>query len=495
VRRCLQQSGLRARLDEATSPAEALARVGDITYDCVLLDYYIPGVEGHSLLEAIRTAAPAVPLVIFTGRGDEDVAVELMKTGVADYLPKASMTPERLGASLRHALELARTAEARRRAEDDLRAQEARFRTLANTIPQLAWMMDMHGHRFWFNQRWFDYTGTTLEQVRGQGWRQMHHPDHVARVVAGIQRSLETGQPWEDTHPLRGADGTYRWFLSRAVPMRHEDGALVGWLGTNTDITERLEAERTVREREERLRGLLALEREARAQAERATRARDDVLAIVAHDLRNPIQTVLTAASLLARPLAEQDRQRHVEVVQRSVKAMDRLIGDLLDVARIESGTLSVNPAPVDIRALLDQALEPFAGPARARRIKLDVESAADLHPLIADHDRLVQVLSNLLGNALKFTPDGGRVSVRAGRAENGGVEIAVEDSGRGIPADELPRVFDRFWQGDRASRRGAGLGLAICKGIVEAHGGRIRAESTPGQGTTVHISLPGGRG
>ena len=608
VHRCLQQSGIRATVDEAASAAEVLERVGHTVYDCVLLDYYIPGAQGHFLLEAIRAAAPAVPLVIFTGRGDEEVAVEVMKAGAADYLPKASLTPERLAACLRHAIELARAAAARRRAEDELRAQEARFRTLANTIPQLAWMMDAEGSRHWYNQRWLDYTGTTLEAMQGSGWRQLHHPDHVQRVVDGIRRSLDTGEPWEDTFPLRSADGQYRWFLSRALPMQRDDGTIVGWFGTNTDITERLEAERVVRESEERLRRaleietvgvifftmdgvitgandaflrmggyshgdvaagrvrwdeltppewrpqsgqaveefgstgrpapyekeclrkdgsrwwalfaatrisategvqfvlditeqkkaevererLLALERRARAEAERATRARDEVLAIVAHDLRSPIHTVLGAAAMLARPLAEELRQRHVEIVQRSVKAMDRLIADLLDVARIEAGTLSIRPAPLDVRALVDETLEPFALPALARQIKLGFESAADIPSVTADRDRLGQVLSNLIGNALKFTPDGGRVSVRA-RSLEGPVQISVEDSGQGIAAEELPHVFDRFWQGDRASRSGAGLGLAICKGIVEAHGGRIWAESTLGRGTTFHITVPGG--
>jgi PAS domain S-box-containing protein len=493
VRRCLQQSGVRATLDEAASAAEGLERIGRAVYDCVLLDYYIPGVEGHDLLEAIRAAAPGVPLVIFTGRGDEEIAVELMRAGAADYLPKASLTPERLAASLRHSIELAQAAAARRRAEDELRVEEARFRTLANTIPQLAWMMDPQGAWSWFNQRWLDYTGTALKAVQGEGWQGVCHPDHVQRVVEGIRRSLGTGEPWEDTYPLRGADGRYRWFLSRALPVRDDAGAVVGWFGTSTDITERLEAERAVRESEERLRRLLALEREARAEAERASRARDDVLAVVAHDLRNPIQTVLNAVAVLARPLREEDRQRHIEIVQRSVSAMDRLIGDLLDVARIEAGTLSIRRAALDLRAVVDEALEPFAATALARRIKLGFESEPDLPPVTADHDRLVQVLSNVIANALKFTPDGGLVSVRARRAD-GAVQISVEDSGPGLPAADLPRVFDRFWQGDRAARRGAGLGLAICKGIVEAHGGRIWAESPPGQGATFHVSLPDGQ-
>jgi PAS domain S-box-containing protein len=178
-------------------------------------------------------------VVIFTGRGDEDIAVELMKAGASDYLPKASLTPERLAAAIRHALELARTAAARRRAEDELREQEVRFRTLANAIPQLAWMSGASGGRDWYNQRWYDYTGTTLEEVQGWGWQKVHHSDHVQRVTASIQRSLTSGEPWEESCLLRGKDGQYRWFLSRALPIRDEQGRIACWFGTNTDINER----------------------------------------------------------------------------------------------------------------------------------------------------------------------------------------------------------------------------------------------------------------
>ncbi|MCP5433220.1 MAG: PAS domain S-box protein [Alphaproteobacteria bacterium] len=131
-----------------------------------------------------------------------------------------------------------------------LRESEERFRTLADNISQLAWMADREGYVFWYNRRWYEFTGTTLDEVRGWGWRKVHHPDHVERVVARIQRSWDTGEIWEDTFPLRGADGAYRWFLSRALPIRDDSGAIVRWFGSNTDITE-------LKEREERIELLL----------------------------------------------------------------------------------------------------------------------------------------------------------------------------------------------------------------------------------------------
>ena len=163
VRRCLQQCGIPVIAEDVTSAEETLQRIASNGYDCVLLDYYIPGVRGLALFQKIREVAANMPVVIFTGRGDEDIAVELMKAGAADYLPKASLTAERLASSLRHIIELSGAAQARRRAEDELRAQEARFRTLVNAIPQLAWMAAADGAIYWYNQRWYDYTGTTFD--------------------------------------------------------------------------------------------------------------------------------------------------------------------------------------------------------------------------------------------------------------------------------------------------------------------------------------------
>jgi PAS domain S-box-containing protein len=394
-------------------------------------------------------------------------------------------------------MELSRAAEARRRAEEALRAQEARFRTLANAIPQLAWTADPSGSRNWFNDRWYDYTGTSLEEVAGFGWRKLHHPDHAGRVIHGMERCFARGEPWEDTHPLRGREGTYRWFLSRALPIRGEDGGIKSWLGTNTDITEWKFAE-AERER------ALALEQQARTEAERASRARDEVIAIVAHDLRNPMNTILTSAVLIAETLDElaesgtaaakarliTDLKGYNDGIKTSVKSMDRLISDVLDVSRIEAGSFGIRQARVELRPLVDETLKLFEPQAHAQEICLGSVIAADLRPLSADRERLIQVLSNLLGNALKFTRAGGRISVHAVNAGTF-AQISVEDTGSGIPSADLPHIFDRYWRPDRASRSGAGLGLAICKGIIDAHGGRIWVESALGRGTTIHFTVP----
>jgi PAS domain S-box-containing protein len=505
------------------------------------------------------------------------------------------------------------------------RTREDQFRALAESIPQLAWMADATGSIYWYNQRWYDYTGTTLEEMRGWGWTAVHHPDHVDGVARRIQHSWDTGEPWEDTFPLRGRDGRYRWFLSRAQPIRDADGKIARWFGTNTDITERLEAEQAVRASEAKLRRiadsgivgvfywtlagaitdanaefrrmlglseealragtvswraltppewaavdavkvgelnaqgvtvnwekefvaadggrvpvllgaafldgsadrgiavclditerrraeaererLLEREREARAAAERASRIRDDVMAVVAHDLRNPVHTIILSAGMLRElPLDEAQRERRLAVIQRTAKTMETLIRDLLDATRIESGTFAVRQGRVHVPALLDETLELFEAPARERLITLRCEADDDLPPALGDRERLEQVLSNLIGNALKFTQAGGQVTMRARTIDRGAagspadasgmpadraIEVCVADTGGGIPPEQLEHVFDRYWQADRQGRAGAGLGLSIVKGIVEAHEGGIRVESVVGEGTTFSFTIP----
>lgn len=235
---------------------------------------------------------------------------------------------------------------------------------------------------------------------------------------------------------------------------------------------------------------LLEAERQARAQAEAAVRQRDEVLAIVAHDLRNPLNRISLSASRLQESSGAGADPRSWQLMQRGVKDMDRLIEDLLDVSRMEAGALQVNRTELPLAPLLAELEEQFAELARSKGVELACRTDPPSLHVLADRRRLTQALSNLVDNALRLTPSCGKVMVAAQPAP-GYVEFAVRDTGPGIPADQLPHLFDRFWQGARARRGGAGLGLAIVKGIVEAHGGRIFAESTPGEGATFRFWIP----
>ena len=227
-------------------------------------------------------------------------------------------------------------------------------------------------------------------------------------------------------------------------------------------------------------------------EAQQATRARDDVLAVVAHDLRNPLNTVTMAVSLMLEttPPERVQERRQAEIVRRAADRMNRMIQDLLDVKRMESGRLTIDPRPEDPGVLINDTVDMLRPLATGSTIRMETNIEDDLPNVLADAARIQQVLSNLVGNAVKFTPRAGRISVCAELME-GEVRFAVIDTGPGIPAEQLPHIFGRFWQAKTSDRRGIGLGLAIAKGIVEAHNGRIWVESSVGLGSTFYFTLP----
>lgn len=362
-----------------------------------------------------------------------------------------------------------------------LEESERRFRALADNIAQLAWMGDAEGTLFWYNQRWFDFTGATLEEMYGWGWKRVHHPDHIDRVVEKWQRHLREGLEWEDTFPLLGADGKYRWFLSRAVPIRDEQGRVTRWFGTNTDITEQRESA-----------DALSL---AKDEAERANRAKDDFLAVLSHELRTPLTPVLlAAASLLEMEELPEDVRADLLMVQRNVELEARLIDDLIDLTRIARGKIALHMQPCEVHALLRYALETVQNEAASKGITVELALLAVNSSFHGDPVRIQQVFSNLLRNAVKFTPGGGQITVRSANDDKGLI-IEVIDNGVGIESEALERIFLPFEQAGYANDHrfgGLGLGLSISRAVVDLHGGLLRAESAgPARGATFRVHLP----
>jgi signal transduction histidine kinase len=230
---------------------------------------------------------------------------------------------------------------------------------------------------------------------------------------------------------------------------------------------------------------------EARDIAQDASRAREEMLAVVAHDLRNPLNLVMMTTQLITdtKPPAER-RDQLLAVMQRSARRMNRLIEDLLEVVRQESGQMALDVVEVSVSSMFAQTLEMFQAPAAEKGVSLHVEDIPPELTVRADSERILQVLSNLLGNALKFVPRGGNVIVKA-QATGTEVTFAVADTGPGMAKEDMDRLFEKFWQRRRSDKRGVGLGLAIARGIVEAHGGRIWCESHLGVGSTFYFTLP----
>jgi signal transduction histidine kinase len=221
--------------------------------------------------------------------------------------------------------------------------------------------------------------------------------------------------------------------------------------------------------------------------------AREQVLKIVSHDLRNPLHTISMSTSLMLEvPMNDEQRAKRLQMIKRAGERMTRMVQDLLDVAKFESGRLGIDKRPLEIKPLIGEAMDMLRPLANERSLRLESVATDDLPIIAADAGRVLQVFSNLIGNAIKFTPPGGRIAIRA-EPVGGQIRFAVSDTGSGIPAAHLSQVFGRFWQADASDRRGIGLGLAIAKGIVEAHGGRIWVESEVGRGTTFYFTLTGG--
>jgi hypothetical protein len=354
-------------------------------------------------------------------------------------------------------------------------------RSLADALPHIMWVCGPEGRLAYVNPRWAEYTGSTA----GDDWARFVHPDDRPRLTPLWARAVRAGERCEAVCRLRGADGEHRWFVARVEPSRGEGGRIVRWVGVATDIDDqkRVEAERD---------DLLARERETRARAEEANRSKDEFLATLSHELRTPLNAVVGWAHVLRDEQSSPvERARAVETILRNARLQAALIDDLLDVSRIVRGGLRLQVGRVDVARVFEAAVEGARPAAEAKGVRLGLRVEPGGCEAGGDAQRLQQVAWNLVSNALKFTPAGGAVAVVA-RREGAEVVVEVRDDGRGIAAEALPRLFERFWQVDVRSQGGLGLGLAIVKHLVELHGGTVRAESEgEGRGSTFTVRLP----
>jgi hypothetical protein len=366
---------------------------------------------------------------------------------------------------------------------------DRQFRTFVDFLPQLAWMTDASGWTEFYNRRWYEYTGTTFAQMEGWGWISVHDPHDLPRSLRIFRDALDSGQPWEDEFRLRrSSDGMLRWHLSRAMPLRDARGRIVRWLGTNTDIhDQKLAADESSRR--------LASEEQLRREAEAASRAKDEFLAVVSHELRTPLNAILGWSRLLAQKTLPPEKLRlGLTKIEANAGLQARLIEELLDVSRIITGKLAVDLEPLVLGDVVACAVESAGPAADEKEIALVFSDSAGGAYVRGNAPRLQQIVSNLLSNALKFTPRGGRVAVDVTR-DGEWLAIRVADTGAGIDRELLPRVFERFTQGDSTSTRahgGLGLGLAIARELAHLHGGDATADSPGvGGGATFTVRLP----
>jgi PAS domain S-box-containing protein len=391
--------------------------------------------------------------------------------------------------------DLKREISVRERAEAALRGSEDRLRTLADAVPQIIWANEAEGPACYFNRRWYDYTGLTYEQSAGTGWEAIVHPDDAPCSKRKWQRALAAGESFDCEYRLRRADGEYRWFIGRTVPLRNVVGSISGWFGSATDIQDLKEAQAVAQEREQQLMKAFQETDHARAEAEAATRAKDHFLAVLSHELRTPLTPVLMATGTLVRrndlPEAMRDA---LTMIRRNVQLEAQLVDDLLDVSRIVHGKMELMRVVTDIHEVINRAAEITHSEIQSKGQQLVLSLAAERHHLNGDPTRLQQVVWNLINNASKFSPEGGEINLRTYNAADGLI-MEISDKGIGIEPEAAVRIFDAFAQANAMITRefgGLGLGLSIAKATVDAHGGTLRVESKGrGHGATFIVSLP----
>ena len=477
----------------------------------------------------------------------------------------------------------------KRIAEEALAKSEENFKSLANSIPQLAWMTDGTGWVYWYNQRWYDYTGTTLEQMEGWGWQSVHHPDLVNAVTQKFKTAVEKGENWEDIFLLKSKEGEYRWFLSRAIPIKNEVGKIVQWFGTDTDITDQRNTENALKESEARFRLLADImpqqiwtgdeqgklnyfnkavyqfsgltiddiqkegwiqivhpeDREAniskwihsvqtgedffmehrfknsqgeyRWQLSRAVpykdnngalqmwvgtstdihdkkmieQQKDDFISIASHEMKTPLTTAKGYLELLLLTIAEENPTPllYAKKASNSIERLHDLVAELLDASKIQNGKLNYNVTTFDFNEMLDETIENIQHSTSSHKI---TKNGNSLHQAKGDKQRLQQVIINLLTNAIKYSPNADSVLVEVVEKQNL-LQVSVKDFGVGMNKQHLDKIFDRYYrvQEHAIHFQGLGIGLYISYDIINRHEGTMWAESEPGIGSTFYFTIP----
>ncbi|HEX9049641.1 MAG TPA: ATP-binding protein [Anaeromyxobacter sp.] len=424
-------------------------------------------------------------------RRGEAVALPPLRRGGSAWDARVEAVPLARGTglvlSLVEAVETRGAVRARREAAPSRRtrkrpaaapSQDPVLRALADAMPQIVCVVAADGTPEYVNPAWTAYSGLDLAASVEQGWFRVVHPDDVPAVRETWLRAKASGKPEQVELRYRAADGGYRWFLSRLAPILDARGRTTRWIGAGIDIDDRRRAEA---DREELL-----------ARVEEADRRKTGFLAILSHELRNPLAPLRNAAWLLEHaPAGGAQARAAVGVIGRQVEQLARLVDDLLDVTRIARGKIELRRGRIDVAELARRTVEDHRAILAERGLALELAAPAEPVWVKADAARLKQVIGNLLANAEKFTPPGGRVSVSVA-AQEGRAAVRVADTGIGIAPNLLERVFEPFVQADGAGRGGLGLGLALVKGIVQLHGGTVEARSEgPGRGTEFKVALP----
>ena len=519
-------AGTPLRLVQVGSVAEARSALRHSIVDVVILDLSLPDAQGLVALYQILPAAPGVPVIVLTGSADQSLALEALRAGAQDYVVKPSPDGPTLRRILRYARERQQLLLELDRASHESAAASRRWRILAEVGAVLAGLSgDMEGIARTVSLLVPEAADAAFVHLKGNaqvpGVFQIAHADAMRAPRLGERVNDLLSRPGEEdglftalgetgSSPGGAARVAERWVAALgmasgvALPLRCE-GKICGVLVLASQSERhagpaRLEFGRSIADR-------ISLEVDRfrlLRQTQRAVASRDRTFGIVSHDLGDPLSTIqiCVRALLDPEPPPPAGVRDMAHIIQRSALLMHQIVEDLRDRASLDAGRLALELQGTVVADVITQMQAMFRQTAEDCSLTFVVETAPDLPPIYADSRRLEQVLSNLLRNAMKFTPEGGRVLLdarlaRAGTADaltvgsSDAVRFAVSDTGLGISSENLIHIFDWFWRAPQDRSAGSGLGLAIARGLVEAHGSRLLVESKPGQGTTFWFSLP----
>jgi len=359
---------------------------------------------------------------------------------------------------------------------------------ISEAVPDFIWSCGALGDLTYANQRCLDFHKTSIEDIRVNGWQKLVAESDISLLAQIFADATKEGRSFEVEARSVAYDGEVRWFLHRGVPIKNNQGEILRWIGTSTDIHQRKLIEM---EREK----LLVAEREARSQAEAAGRIKDEFLGTLSHELRTPLTAIVGWVHIFQNEeLSPVEFKEGISVIDRNCRAQIHLIEDLLDMSRIITGKIRLNVQLVDLPPVVRAAVESVQPSADARGVELVTVIDTENTTVRGDPARIQQIVWNLLSNAVKFTPRGGRVEIVVHRVRSN-IEIAVSDTGIGLSAEFLPYIFERFRQADSSTTReyeGLGLGLSIVKQLVELQGGTVSARSAgKGKGSSFLVSFP----
>jgi PAS domain S-box-containing protein len=472
------------KVDSAASAREGLQIFDDAIHDLVIVDYLLPDSNGLDVLQSLVSRKAGVPVIMATGAGNEEVAVRAMKLGAADYILKEGYDKffRLLPSVIERAIRQAEISRQKLRVEADLRESEERLRSILLSMDDAVLVTDRAG--LLVGSRAPTGSAMAASEWVGKTFTEVF-PEAVAARFQAAFLAVQSSQRVQQFDYSIAVGDTQTWYNAKVSPLKDDSGTFAGVTIVARDITARKRAE-------DRL--TFAIQ-----AADAANRAKSDLLAGMSHELRTPLTAIIGYAEILAYeyfgPLNEKQKQQMEVILQASRHLLD-LINDILDISKIESGKTELERSVVKIGSLIERPMTLLREASDRRRISLRAHLPPELSGLEmrVDERRLTQVLFNLLSNAIKFTHEDGCIDVAAGRRGDE-LEISVTDTGIGIPAIELDRIFDAFYQikrGGTAKEQGSGLGLSLSRKLVELHGGRMWAESEgEGRGSRFVFTLP----